>query len=156
MIQISQYVKEAFAMLEKVNAKMVQEHRTLMNHDLTPKQFLMLQTIRDAKKITVNQLADKLSLSPSSVSQLISRLENRNFLRRELNKENRREVLVMLGEEGSKLFEEYSKIDNIIIHNYYSEFTIEEVLQFRNLVYKLHSVMESKESIQKDYTREEE
>ncbi|MFD2444612.1 MarR family winged helix-turn-helix transcriptional regulator [Bacillus sp. CGMCC 1.16607] len=135
------YVKEAFALLEQVNSAITKEYESLLNHELTPKQLLLLRTVRDEQKITVNFLSEKLSLSPSSLSQLISRLEVANYLEREVNVNNRREVFVMLGEKGVALFQNYDDIDQDIINKYYSEFTLEEVMTFRNLVKKLHSVI---------------
>ena len=107
-------------------------------------QLLILRTVRDEESITANELSERLSLSPSSVSQLLNRLEAGKYLKREINVNNRREVIVILGDEGKSLFKEYEKIDESIIEKYYSEFTIDEVKTFRNLVLKLYNTIESK------------
>lgn len=142
--EISVYVKEAFALLEKVNTQVAKEFDALLEYELTPKQLLILRTVRDEESITVNELSERLSLSPSSISQLLNRLEAGKYLKREINVNNRREVFVMLGDEGKSLFKEYEKIDESIIEKYYSEFTIDEVKTFRNLVLKLYNTIESK------------
>ncbi|MFB5087528.1 MarR family transcriptional regulator [Psychrobacillus sp. PGGUH221] len=142
--EISVYVKEAFALLEKVNSQVAKEFAALLENELTPKQLLILRTVRDEKSITANELSERLSLSPSSVSQLLNRLEAGKYLKREINVNNRREVIVILGDEGKSLFKEYEKIDESIIEKYYSEFTIDEVKTFKNLVLKLYNTIESK------------
>ena len=143
MEEISKYVKEAFALLEKVNSSVAKEYDSLLEHELTSKQFLILRTVRDAVKITVNELSEKLEFSPSSVSQLINRLETGSYLRREMNPKSRREIFVMLGERGISLFQEYSNFDQSIIEKYYSGFSLEEVILFRNLVQKLYDAIHS-------------
>ncbi|WP_053591542.1 MarR family winged helix-turn-helix transcriptional regulator [Bacillus sp. FJAT-22090] len=142
--EISVYVKEAFALLEKVNSQVAKEFAALLENELTPKQLLILRTVRDEESITANELSERLSLSPSSISQLLNRLEAGKYLKREINVNNRREVIVILGDEGKSLFKEYEKIDESIIEKYYSEFTIDEVKTFRNLVLKLYNTIESK------------
>lgn len=139
------YVREAFEFLSKVNSKMVMEFNSLFNHEITQKQLLILQIVRDAENITVNEISQQTGLSLSSVSQLIGRLEKENYLKREVNINNRREVFVSLDSEADLLFENYNRVDSYLIEKYYSEFSLEEVKQFRNLVKKLYNVMEQKE-----------
>ncbi|PLS17255.1 MarR family transcriptional regulator [Bacillus sp. M6-12] len=146
MNEITSYVKEAFALLEKVNSSIVKEHESLFSHDLTPKQMLLLQIVRDEKEVTVNQLSEKLAFSPSSVSQILGRLENDQYVKRSINAQNRREVLVALDKKGTKLFKEYDRVDNLIIEKYYSHFSLDEVIQFRDLVSKLYQVIQLKRS----------
>ena len=138
------YVREAFEFLSKVNAKMVMEFNSLFNHEITQKQLLILQIVRDVENITVNEISQQTGLSLSSVSQLIGRLEKENYLKRQVNINNRREVFVSLDSEADLLFENYNRVDSYLIEKYYSEFSVEEVKQFRNLVKKLYNVMEQK------------
>lgn len=138
------YVREAFEFLSKVNSKMVMEFNSLFNHEITQKQLLILQIVRDAENITVNEISQQTGLSLSSVSQLIGRLEKENYLMREVNINNRREVFVTLDSEADLLFENYNRVDSYLIEKYYSEFSLEEVKQFRDLVKKLYNVMEQK------------
>lgn len=138
------YVREAFEFLSKVNSKMVMEFNSLFNHEITQKQLLILQIVRDAENITVNEISQQTGLSLSSASQLIGRLEKENYLKREVNINNRREVFVSLDSEADLLFENYNRVDSYLIEKYYSEFSLEEVKQFRNLVKKLYNVMEQK------------
>ncbi|MFD2216835.1 MarR family winged helix-turn-helix transcriptional regulator [Metabacillus endolithicus] len=138
------YVREAFEFLSKVNTKMVMEFNSLFNHEITQKQLLILQIVRDVENITVNEISQQTGLSLSSVSQLIGRLEKENYLKRQVNINNRREVFVSLDSEADLLFENYNRVDSYLIEKYYSEFSVEEVKQFRNLVKKLYNVMEQK------------
>lgn len=138
------FVREAFEFLSKVNSKMVMEFNSLFNHEITQKQLLILQTVRNGENITINEISQQTGLSLSSVSQLIGRLEKENYLKREVNINNRREVFVTLDSEADLLFENYNRVDSYLIEKYYSEFSLEEVKQFRDLVKKLYNVMEQK------------
>jgi MarR family transcriptional regulator, organic hydroperoxide resistance regulator len=138
------YVREAFELLSKVNSKMAMEFNSLFNLEITQKQLLILQIVRDVENITVNEISQRTGLSLSSVSQLIGRLEKENYLKREVNINNRREVFVTLDSEADLLFENFNRVDSYLIEKYYSEFSLEEVKQFRDLVKKLYNIMEQK------------
>lgn len=144
MAEITECVKEAFSYLDKVNTIVLKEHEALLSHELTPKQHLVLKTVHSFGKITINSLSEKLFLSPSSASQLVNKLEKEDYLKREINPDNRREIFVSVDSRGEALFEEYINIDEQIIKKYYSEFTLDEVRQFRALVKKLYRVIEEK------------
>lgn len=140
--QVSEYVLEAFSLLDKVNMHVLKEFRSLLKYELPSKQILVLKTVRNRGKATVNELAEELVLSASSISQLISKLEKGGYVKREVNPENRREVYVSLDIEGQSFFNAYKVINDQIIEKYYTRFTLEEVKLFRNLLLKLNGMME--------------
>lgn len=63
-------------------------------------QVFALQEL-ETQTLTITELAEKLQLERSSVSRLIDGLVKGGFVSRELNENNRREVVLTLTEKGA-------------------------------------------------------
>ena len=70
---------------------------------LTGPQILLMQTVRNQTDvaITVSQLAQAMSLSQSTITNIVGRLESRGYLYRVRSEDDRRKVHVALTEQGS-------------------------------------------------------
>ncbi len=95
--QIQTFVRQ-FGLLE-------QEH-TPCHVPLTPSQAHALQVLGQAERLTQSQLAEVLRLEKSTVSRLVQSLVERGWIEREVNHNNRREVLLTLTETGHSSLEE--------------------------------------------------
>ena len=67
---------------------------------LTAPQILLLQAIRDHGKVTIGELANIVSLSQATVTTILDRLENRNFIYRKRSEQDRRKVHAYLTDEA--------------------------------------------------------
>lgn len=67
---------------------------------LTVPQLLVLQTIRDKGEQTVGELARRISLSQSTVTSILMRLQTKRLVVKEKPQEDRRKVLITLTELG--------------------------------------------------------
>ncbi|MFS0862456.1 MarR family winged helix-turn-helix transcriptional regulator [Fredinandcohnia sp. 179-A 10B2 NHS] len=140
-MDIKNYTKETFKLLDKVNSLLLREFESILQYELTPKQSMLIQFVHIAKTITVNELALQMNTTASAVSQLLNKLEKEDYIKREINPENRREILISLGLNGLKLYEEYDKIDQRVIDKYFSKLTTDEMVQFRAVIEKLHTII---------------
>lgn len=64
-------------------------------------------------KMSQKEIQNKLGIRPGSVSELISKLENRGLVIREKSDEDKRTFNIVLTEQGEKAFEEISAVDDI-------------------------------------------
>jgi DNA-binding MarR family transcriptional regulator len=64
------------------------------SHGLTGPQALILKELTRLEDATVGQLAQKVSLSPATVTDIVSRLESRGFVTRTRSEQDKRRVLV--------------------------------------------------------------
>ena len=131
------YVREIHELEQNCNLMILKEYRPLMKFDLTAKQEMLLKLINKNIKLTVSEIAEKMDVTSSAVSQIISKLEKGEYVKREINPDNRREIIVTLNQKGVEYFSEYEKIELKIIKKYYSKLDIEEVLTMRNITLKL-------------------
>lgn len=64
------------------------------SHGLTGPQALILKELTRLEDTTVGQLAQQVSLSPATVTDILSRLESRGFVTRSRSDQDKRRVLV--------------------------------------------------------------
>ncbi|AQX56012.1 MarR family transcriptional regulator [Priestia flexa] len=139
-------IKKAISIFNKVNDYLMKTYFSSLINDITPKQFNVLRSVYDMQPVNVQTIAKKYNLSMSSVSQLITKLEKESYLHRELNPENRREILLTLGPKGQEYFDEYERIDQFIIERYYSHLSMEETQQLKEIANKLYRVVTGENS----------
>jgi DNA-binding MarR family transcriptional regulator len=90
------------------------ELRTFLRHSeqvarrwqLTPQRFLLLLTIKGAPdrtgRLSLTEIADRLSLSRNTITELCSRAEEAGLVRRDDAEEDRRLVYLELTEEAER------------------------------------------------------
>jgi DNA-binding MarR family transcriptional regulator len=75
---------------------------------LEPQQYLLLLAARGlptGTQASIRTLAERLSLQHHSTVELVDRMEEHGFVRRERSRRDRRQVLVHLQSKGEKLLE---------------------------------------------------
>lgn len=90
------------AMYTSIGERLLEE---LAESDLTYSQMQAMRYIRTHRRVTVGDLAEGLNISYPSATNMVHRLEKKGFIRRIANPRDRRQVGLMLTEEGSHLLE---------------------------------------------------
>lgn len=67
---------------------------------LTSPQLLIMQTIRHAGEITAGELAKQVSLSQATITNILDRIEKRDWVVRQRSEQDKRKVFVSLTPEG--------------------------------------------------------
>lgn len=70
---------------------------------LTTPQILLLQSIRDKGEVTIGELANNISLSQATVTNILDRLENRKIIYRERSSKDKRKVHAFLTANGKEI-----------------------------------------------------
>lgn len=70
---------------------------------VTPVQFAILSTLRDAQGIDQITMAERVAFDPATIGSVIGRLEAKGWLRRESATNDRRRKLLWLTPEGERL-----------------------------------------------------
>jgi DNA-binding MarR family transcriptional regulator len=81
----------------------LQSRQLVRSHGLTGPQALLLKEITLAEGITVGQLAERVSLSQATVTDILLRLERRGLIERQRAQDDKRRVLVRITAEGKVL-----------------------------------------------------
>jgi DNA-binding MarR family transcriptional regulator len=82
------------------------------NAGLEPQQYMLMLALRGlpvGRNPSIQDLAERLQLRHHSVVELVDRLEERQFLRRERSRSDRRQVFVHLTPRGEKILTRLAK-----------------------------------------------
>jgi DNA-binding MarR family transcriptional regulator len=83
-----------------------QSEAVMRRHGLTTQRYELLLTAKTGRdgtgRATLSELAERLALAPSSVTELVARSEALGLVRRELDPSRRRAVFVAVTAEGER------------------------------------------------------
>ena len=142
MMDIKQILSEANRFSDDIKAVFIKEYEKILNeHDLSTKQSLVLSILEKKGKLNMNEIAEIINGTPSAASQFIRKLENKDYVQREVNKANRREVFVNLGKNGKKFFDEMNVLDEMVLEKYFMQLPEEDILKYHQILKKLHGIV---------------
>lgn len=78
----------------------------LRDLDLTPSQYATLSLLKSQTDISSAELARRVTVTPQSMSEMITTLERKALIERRENEANRRILHIVLSETGRALLEE--------------------------------------------------
>ncbi|HYF75399.1 MAG TPA: MarR family transcriptional regulator [Candidatus Nitrosocosmicus sp.] len=78
----------------------------LQDFNITPPQFDALQFLVDEGELTIGDLSGKLFLAPSTITDLVDRMEKNGLVTRVRDEKDRRSVKIRVEEKGFKLINE--------------------------------------------------
>ena len=98
--------------------------RDLDNANITMSEFILMREVAENTKESYNSMAltevrEYLSVSKAAVSQMLNSLEKRGYIVREIDPNNRRNIIVILTEEGKNAYgkknqEFYNRFEMVI------------------------------------------
>lgn len=86
-----------------IRATDLHSRRLAKTSGLTAPQILLLQAIRKMDSATIGQLANEVSLSQATVTNILDRMEKRDLVRRERSTIDKRKVHVHLTDRGEEV-----------------------------------------------------
>lgn len=81
-------------------------HQTAQQNDLTLPQLHGLMMLNEQGAITQKELVRRTRMPKSTLSQSLDGLVERGLIRRDINPDNRREVVLTIDQSGKRLIEE--------------------------------------------------
>ncbi|MES5921988.1 MarR family transcriptional regulator [Bacillus cereus group sp. RP37] len=124
-----------------INRLIYKHYKQYLNSGITTQQAVVLDIVYLAKRITVGEIAIEMNISSSAVSQLIAKLEKNQYIKREINLQNRREIYITLDENGLEYFSKQDYVEQQIADKIYSKLSSEELDEFERIVDKLRGIV---------------
>ncbi|MGE7688168.1 MarR family winged helix-turn-helix transcriptional regulator [Lysinibacillus sp. NPDC097214] len=134
-------IKEINQVHYETNLMLTEEFSSLLDETLTTKQALFINLLQTKGPLQTFELAKLMGTSASAVSQLVNRLEQENYIKRTMSKKDRREVIIELDERGLLYFKKLEEIELAIIYKYYTKLNREDLLQLKDILSKLNSII---------------
>lgn len=125
----------------RIHQKLRLEFEELFVDELTDKQHIVLDFVERTGGSSPIQIAQQLGITQSAVSQLLNTLEKKEWIRRSINPQNRRELHVELSEKAKTYLENMRKIELAIIEKYYSKLSLEEISTLTSIYTKLDQLI---------------
>jgi DNA-binding MarR family transcriptional regulator len=119
----------------RIFTRMLKEHSI---NEINPAQGRIMFVLWRNDGLSIHQLAKETSLGKSTLTSMLDRLEKAGFLRRELSKEDRREILIWRTEKDKSFQKQYVEISEEMTELYYRGFSKEEMDRFESYLKRLH------------------
>ncbi|GEN36849.1 MarR family winged helix-turn-helix transcriptional regulator [Aneurinibacillus danicus] len=135
-----------YAIKEKSDAittLLLQEIREMLGEEyqeLTQKQVMLLDLLKH-RSLTVNEIAEAFSITASAASQLIKKLEEKKYVRRNINEGNRREIIVSLDETGKAYNEKVDEVELRLMNKYYGKLNRDDLVKLKEITDKLYEII---------------
>jgi len=98
--------------------------------NLSLRQFQALIILKANEILTLSQLCEKLSLAPSTGTELVNRLISSGFIFKERENTDQRQVLLSVSAKGLKLLKQRQKVMTEMFSNFLSKFLPEDQKSF--------------------------
>lgn len=108
---------------------------------LSPAEYRGLLCIEDKETITAADFSKKMGLSPSRGSRVIDKMLEHDYLITERSTEDRRRVLITLGEKGINLKKEIAEAANECNRKISERLTDDEIEQIKSAIEYLIKVL---------------
>lgn len=135
-----EYIKQINILQSNLNIELARRFEREIDNKLTAKQVLILELI-NAGVTTTKELADKLDISPSAVSQMLNKLDDRGYIVRYINKDNRREIVLRLAEKANQYFINANNLEEKINTQVYGQLSLEDLKTLKNILEKLQNIV---------------
>lgn len=112
-----------------------ESNNQLKKWGITTAQFDVIVHVGRNRRITQQELADKLVVTKGNVTHLIKKMEELNWIQREVEWKNK---YLSLTELGQKMYEEIVPTQEQFQQNQFSKLSEEEQKQLLNLLRKLN------------------
>lgn len=108
-------------------------------------QYRCMFLLETAGPINQRSLAEALQIRPASLSELLSKLDKKGYIKRTANERDKRSLLVSLTKSGAEKVREYRMQRAKFHSNLLSPLTEEEKQQFYCILLKMHHHINSEE-----------
>jgi DNA-binding MarR family transcriptional regulator len=112
----------------RIFTKLLKKHEIEIN----PAQGRIMFVLWRNDKITIQELANKTSLSKTSLTSMLDRLESMGYIKRIPSFEDRRKIFIELTEKDRALQEKYVQVSKEMIDIFYRDFSENDIDKFEN------------------------
>lgn len=116
--------------------KILRRYQPLLRElDLTYTQYITMMVLWEKKKVNEKDLVEALYLKANTLTELLKKLKKKGYVEIEKDKEDKRNIVIVLTDKGLKLREKAVNIPNCIYQDHW--LTDEEFVTFKALLEKM-------------------
>lgn len=137
--EISMLIKEIYSSTMNILSK------NLKDSGLTHQQIMVIKLVAHKKKITISELCDEMSLAKGTVSGIVQRLENADFVKKVKSEDDKRNTYVTFSDKGLDFAKEFRYKINESFDEVFKNFTKEELEEAKEGLKKLRNKIKENE-----------
>lgn len=141
MKEVLEYTRNIEECMMEITILLNQEFASIYQDELSHNQRLVLLLLNKNKSLTVREIAAKLNVSASAISQMVTKLEDMHFITRLLNPNDRRIVKLRLDEKGKAALKNMESARIEIISKYVSKMPIDDLKALSEKIHKFRDVL---------------
>ncbi|TCJ01310.1 MarR family winged helix-turn-helix transcriptional regulator [Cytobacillus praedii] len=134
-----EYIHQINILQNNFNIFVAKKFENKLDNQLTAKQVLLLELIKEGVTST-KDIADKLNVSTSAVSQILNKLDDRGYIERKFNPQNRREIILYLADKAHQYFKELAVLKKQINKEIYGKLSSHDLKQLKDILEKLQVI----------------
>ncbi len=100
-------------------------------------QGRILYILWQEDSIPIVELSRKTGLAKTTLTSMLDRMENAELIIRSYDKTDRRQIRISLTEKAHELEDAYHSVSLEMKHNYYADFSEEEIVTFENTLKRI-------------------
>ena len=112
--------------------------------DFSSSQGRILFVLWNQNHLTMSEIGKKTSLANNTLTNVIDRMVKQNYLVREVNPKNRREVIISLTDFAISLKEKNEEVSQEMTKIFYENLNEEEIISFEETLEKLLNNLKQK------------
>ena len=112
--------------------------------DFSSSQGRILFVLWNENHLNMSEIGKKTSLANNTLTNVIDRMVKQNYLVREVNPKNRREVIISLTDFAISLKEKNEEVSQEMTKIFYENFNEEEIISFEETLEKLLNNLKQK------------
>ncbi|MFC7371875.1 MarR family winged helix-turn-helix transcriptional regulator [Fictibacillus iocasae] len=142
MQQVMQRFDKASFTVNKRFSSLIREQ---IQDELTMDQLNMMRYLQNFSPCTTTELADAFCVNKSAITAIITRMTEKNYIKRVRDRKDRRIVYLTLTAEGQRVFQWAEEKVFIIVSSYLQQFSEDEIETFLSLYEKLSGMLQGTE-----------
>lgn len=131
---VNQTIEDIWMILEK-------REEQFMSFSLNSQQYVLLTLVIRHPLSAPSELAERMGITKSAVSQLLAKLENDGYIVRKQDTEDKRSYSIELGEMGRRYKDEVEAFKRHIADKYRASLSSDELNDMLSSLQKLHHIL---------------
>ncbi len=108
---------------------------------LTPNLTRILFILKYQDKLSISELSSRMVMNRSNCSRAIDNLEEKGYVKRETDPDDRRKILLLLTKAGEKVVEDLNREIREEIKVHMSELSEEDIMILKEASERIHKVL---------------
>ena len=140
---MAQDLKTLIVLFKAYQSMIHQVKLSLINTDLTVKEFTALEVLYSKKELTTSELRDYVLVPNSSMTYVLDTLEKKELIKREKAVDDKRIQLLSLTNKGNDLFKESYEVHFKHMRKFFNELDSHEEKALQNYLKRIGKIAQN-------------